>query len=124
VANSHSNLDLCTMMTVMSQRLSQNIELLANVSRVFAHRCIEGISANIDVLQRYAESSPAIATTLNLLIGYEKAAEIAKESGRTGKTVKQLVIEKGILTPEEAEKVLDPRHLTSPSKDLLGGGGG
>src|SRR5438034_7827169 len=53
VANSHSNLDLCTMMTVMSQRLSQNIELLANVSRVFAHRCIEGISANIDVLQRY-----------------------------------------------------------------------
>src|SRR5437660_276788 len=124
VANSHSNLDLCTMMTVMSQRLSQNIELLANVSRVFAHRCIEGISANIDVLQRYAESSPAIATTLNLLIGYEKAAEIAKESGRTGKTVKQLVIEKGILTPEEAEKVLDPRHLTTPSKDLLGGGGG
>src|SRR5207244_672999 len=75
VANSHSNLDLCTMMTVMSQRLSQNIELLANVSRVFAHRCIEGISANIDVLQRYAESSPAIATTLNLLIGYETAAE-------------------------------------------------
>jgi len=124
VANSHSNLDLCTMMTVMSQRLSQNIELLANVSRVFAHRCIEGISANIDVLQRYAESSPAIATTLNLLIGYEKAAEIAKESGRTGKTVKQLVIEKGILSAEEAEKVLDPRHLTSPSKDLLGGGGG
>src|SRR5438552_18598070 len=49
VANTHSNLDLCTMMTVMSQRLSQNIELLANVSRVFAHRCIEGISANIDV---------------------------------------------------------------------------
>ncbi len=124
VANSHSNLDLCTMMTVMSQRLSQNIELLANVSRVFAHRCIEGISANIDVLQRYAESSPAIATTLNLLIGYEKAAEIAKEAGRTGKTVKQLVIEMGLLTPEEAEKVLDPRHLTAPSKDLLGGGGG
>src|SRR5882762_6241798 len=124
VANSHSNLDPCTMMTVMSQRLSQNIELLANVSRVFAHRCIEGISANIDVLQRYAESSPAIATTLNLLIGYEKAAEIAKESGRTGKTVKQLVIEKGLLSPEEAEKVLDPRHLTTPSKDLLGGGGG
>src|SRR5206468_1751311 len=97
---------------------------IANDPRVFAHRCIEGISANIDVLQRYAESSPAIATTLNLLIGYEKAAEIAKESGRTGKTVKQLVIEKGILSAEEAEKVLDPRHLTSPSKDLLGGGGG
>src|SRR5256886_1433892 len=124
VANTHSNLDLSTMMPVMSQRLQQNIELLANVARVFAHKCIDGITANVDVLQRYAESSPAIATKLNPIIGYEKAAEIAKEAGRTGKTVKQLVIEKGILSPEEAEKVLDPRHLTAPSKDMLGGGGG
>src|SRR2546422_349332 len=124
VANTHSNLDLSTMMPVMSQRIQQNIELLANVARVFAHRCIDGITANVEVLRRYAESSPAIATKLNPIIGYEKAAEIAKEAGETGKTVKQLVIEKGILSPEEAEKVLDPRHLTSPSKDLLGGGGG
>jgi len=124
VANTHSNLDLSTMMPVMSQRIQQNIELLANVARVFAHKCVDGITANVDVLQRYAESSPAIATKLNPIIGYEKAAEIAKEAGLTGKTVKQLVIEKGILSAEEAEKVLDPRHLTSPSKDLLGGGGG
>src|SRR5881296_3790439 len=124
VANTHSNLDLSTMMPVMSQRIQQNIELLANVARVFAHKCVDGITANVDVLQRYAESSPAIATKLNPIIGYEKAAEIAKEAGLTGKTVKQLVIEKGILSAEEAEKVLDPRHLTSPSKDMLGGGGG
>ncbi|TLZ92401.1 MAG: class II fumarate hydratase [Methanobacteriota archaeon] len=124
VANTHSNLDLSTMMPVMSQRIQQNIELLANVARVFAHKCVDGISANVDVLQRNAESSPAIATKLNTIIGYEKAAEIAKEAGLTGKTVKQLVIEKGILSAEEAEKVLDPRHLTSPSKDMLGGGGG
>src|SRR2546428_638493 len=124
VANTHSNLDLSTMMPVMSQRIQQNIELLANVARVSAHRCIDGITANVEVLRRYAESSPAIATKLNPIIGYEKAAEIAKEAGETGKTVKQLVIEKGILSPEEAEKVLDPRHLTSPSKDLLGGGSG
>src|SRR5947208_4344505 len=106
------------MMPVMSQRIQQNIELLANVARVFAHKCVDGISANVDVLQRNAESSPAIATKLNTIIGYEKAAEIAKEAGLTGKTVKQLVIEKGILSAEEAEKVLDPRHLTSPSKDI------
>ena len=124
VANGHSNLDLCTMMPVMSQRLQQNTELLANVARVFAHKCVDGISANVDVLLKHAESSPAIATKLNLIIGYEKAAEIAKEAGRTGKSVKQLVIEMGLLSPEEAEKVLDPRQLTSPSKDLLGSGGG
>src|SRR3989449_396010 len=88
VANTHSNLDLSTMMPVMSQRIQQNIELLANVARVFAHKCIDGITANVDVLQRYAESSPAIATKLNPIIGYEKAAEIAKEAGLTGKTVK------------------------------------
>jgi len=124
VANTHSNLDLCTMMPVMSQRLQQNIELLTNAARVFAHKCVDGITANEEVLMRYAESSPAIAAKLNPIIGYEKAAEIAKEVGRTGKTVKQIVIEKGILSADEAEKVLDPKHLTVPSKDLLGSGGG
>ncbi|OGS47528.1 MAG: aspartate ammonia-lyase [Euryarchaeota archaeon RBG_16_67_27] len=124
VGNSHSNLDLCTMMPMMSQRLQQNIELLGNAARVFAHRCIDGISANVETLLKYAESSPAIATKLNTIIGYEKAAEIAKEAGRTGKTVKQIVVEKGILGAEEAERVLDPKYLTEPSKDLLGTGGG
>ena len=124
VANTHSNLDLCTMMPVMSHRLQQNIDLLSNVARVFAHKCIEGITANVELLLKYAESSPAIATKLNPIIGYEKAAEIAKEAGRTGKSVKEIVIEKKILTAEEAEKVLDPKHLTAPSKDLLGSGGG
>jgi fumarate hydratase class II len=124
VANGHSNLDLCTMMPVMSHRIQQSIEILANVARVFAHRCIDGITANLEIMLAYAESSPAIATKLNPIIGYEKAAEIAKEAGRTGKTVKQIVIEKGILSPVEAEKILDPRYLTEPSKDLLGGGGG
>ena len=124
VANTHSNLDLCTMMPVMSQRLQQNIELLSNVAKVLAHKCIDGIAANVDLLLKYAESSPAISTKLNPIIGYEKAAEIAKEAGRTGKSVKEIVVEKGLLTKEEAEKVLDPKHLTAPSKDLMGGAGG
>ena len=124
IANTHSNLDLSTMMPVMSHRLQQNIDLLSNVAKVFAHKCIDGITANVDLLLKYAESSPAIATKLNPIIGYEKAAEIAKEAGRSGKSVKEIVIEKGILSAEEAEKVLDPKHLTAPSKDLLGAGGG
>ena len=124
LANSHSNLDLCTMMPVMSHRLQESIDLLTNVARIFARKCIDGITANAETLKAYAESSPAIATRLNPIIGYEKAAEIAKEAGRTGKTVKQIVIEKGLLKPEEAEKILDPKHLTEPSKDLLGSGGG
>jgi fumarate hydratase class II len=120
VANTHSNLDLCTVMPVMSHRLQQSIDLLSNVAKVFAHKCIDGVTANVELLLKYAESSPAISTKLNTIIGYEKAAEIAKEAGQTGKSVKQIVIEKGILSSEEAEKVLDPKHLTAPSKDLLG----
>ncbi len=124
VANSHSNLDLCTMMPVMAHDLQQSIEILANVARVFAHRCIDGITANVDVLRRNAEMSTAIVTRLNPIIGYEKAAELAKESARTGIPIKQLVIERKILSPQEAEKLLDPKVLTEPSKDLLGSGGG
>ncbi len=68
--------------------------------------------------------STAIVTRLNPIIGYEKAAELAKESGKTGVPIKQLVIEKKILSAEDAEKLLDPRVMTEPSKDLLGSGGG
>ena len=123
VANSHSNLDLCTMMPVMSHNLQQSIEILANVSRVFAHRCVDGLTANEALLRRNAEMSTAIVTRLNPIIGYEKAAELAKESMKTGVSIKQLVVEKKILTQEEADKLLDPRVLTEPSKDILGSGG-
>ena len=124
VANTHSNLDLCTMMPVMSYRLQQSVELLSNVAKAFAHKCIDGITANVDLLLKYAESSPAISTKLNPVIGYEKASEIAKEAGRTGKSVKEIVVEKGILSKEEADKVLDPKHLTAPSKDAPKGAAG
>src|SRR3989442_1553430 len=124
VANSHSNLDLCAMMPVMAHDLQMSIEILANAARVFAHKCIDGLTANVDLLRRNAEMSTAIVTRLNPILGYEKAAELAKESARTGVPIKQLVIERKILSREEAERLLDPKGLTEPSKDLLRSGGG
>ena len=124
VANGHSNLDLSTMMPVMAHDLQQSIEILANVARVFARKCIDGLTANEAVLRRNAEMSTAIVTRLNPIIGYEKAAELAKESARTGVPIKRLVVDKKLLSAEEAERLLDPRVLTEPSKDLLGSGGG
>jgi len=124
VANTHSNLDLCTMMPVMSRNLQESIELLANAARVLAERCVAGITANVERLRATAEMSPAIATRLSPIIGYDRTAEIAKEAVARGVTIKQLVVEKGILSPEEADKLLDPAHLTAPSKDILGSGGG
>ncbi len=117
-------LDLNTMMPVMHHNLQQSVLLLANAARTFADRCVRGITANEATCRRYAEMSTAIVTKLNPLIGYERAAEIAKESGRTGVPIKELVVKKGILKKEEADQVLDPAHLTAPSEDTAGGGGG
>jgi aspartate ammonia-lyase len=112
------------MMPVMHRNLQESIEILAAAARVFARKCIDGLSANEEFLRKSADLSPAIATRLNPIIGYERAAEIAKESVRTGIPVKELVVQKGILKREEAEKLLDPRALTERSKDHLGSGGG
>ncbi len=124
MANTHSNLDMSTMVPVMHRNVQESIELLANAAHAFTERCVKGITANSERLRAMAEMSPAIATRLNPIIGYDKAAEIAREAVARGVTVKQLVVEKGILSKEEADRLLDPAHLTKPSKDLLGSGGG
>jgi fumarate hydratase class II len=119
-----SHLDLATMMPVMAHNVLQSVHLLARAAEVFREKCIVGLRPNPEKLMRNAELSTAIVTRLNPLIGYEKAAELAKESFRTGKTVKELVVDRGILTQEEADRLLDPKALTEPNKDLLGSGGG
>ena len=119
-----NHLDLCTMMPLMAHNLLQSVHLLARASEVFREKCVEGLQPNLEKIKRDSELSTAIVTRLNPIIGYEKSAELAKESMRTGKTVKELVIEKGILPKAEAEKLLDPKALTESSKDLLGSSGG
>jgi len=119
-----NHLDLNTMMPVTCYNLLQSVHLLTRASEVFREKCIVGLEPNLERLRRDAEMSTAIVTRLNPIIGYDKASELAKESMRTGKTVKELVIEKGILSKAEAEKLLDPKALTESSKDLLGSSGG
>jgi len=119
-----NHLDLSTMMPVMARNLLESVHLLARACEVFREKCVDGLQPNLEKIRRDAEMSTAIVTRLNPIIGYDKAAELAKESMRTGKTVKELVIEKGILPREEAERLLDPKALTEANKDLLGSGGG
>ena len=118
-----SHLDLSTMMPVMCRNVLESVRLLARASEVFRERCIEGLQPNLEKLTRDAELSTAIVTRLSPILGYDRAAELAKESMRTGKTVKELVIDKGILSREDAERLLDPKALTEPSKDAVGSGG-
>jgi fumarate hydratase class II len=109
---SAGNLELNVMLPVMARNLLESIRLLAQVSRIFADKTILGIEANVEQMRRYAESSPSIGTSLNPYIGYEKAAEVIKESTKTGRSIRELVLERGWMTDDELDKALDVLALT------------
>jgi fumarate hydratase class II len=111
-AGARGNFELNVHMPVMARNLLESIRLLANVTRVFADRCVSGIEADIERCRRYAEASPAVATALNPIIGYEKAAELVKQSLRSGRSLRELVEEQGLLDNETLDKVLDVLAMT------------
>ncbi|HEX2038997.1 MAG TPA: class II fumarate hydratase [Acidimicrobiales bacterium] len=106
------NLELNVMLPVIARNLLESIRLLASVSRVFADKCIVGIEADVERCKQYAESSPSIGTSLNPYIGYEKAAEVIKESTKTGRSIRELVLERGWMTDAELDKALDTLSMT------------
>ena len=108
-----SQLELNVMMPVVAYNLLFSIEILSNGIKAFTERCIRGIKANEERCREYAESTLALATALNPIIGYAAAAEVSKEAHRTGKKVKEVVVEKGILSAKEADRILDPLRLTA-----------
>ena len=111
-AGSQGNFELNVYMPVMAQNLLESIRLLGNVSRLFADRCIAGIEADVERCRAYAESSPSLGTSLNPYIGYEAAAEIVKESVKTGRSVREIVQERGLLTDEQLDQALDVLGMT------------
>jgi aspartate ammonia-lyase len=108
-------LELNVMMPVMAHVALESTELLTTTLRTLRTRCIDGITANEARCLQYAERTSQIATALNRVLGYAKAGEIAKESVATGKSIVELVREKGLLTEEQIPKLLDPRALTEPA---------
>jgi fumarate hydratase class II len=119
-----STFELNVMMPVMAYNLLQSIELLSNAARVFAARTVAGLEADRERCESLVEQSLAMCTSLAPKIGYDKAAEIAKESFKTGKTVRQVAKEKRLMPDAELDKVLDPRRMTEPQEDMVGSGGG
>lgn len=109
-------LELNVMRPVLVHHLLESLEILKNLCRVFRTHCIEGITANRERCREYAEKSYGIAAALNLHIGYARAAECVKESVRTGKTLRQIVLEKKLLSPPALDKILSPGNLTRPKK--------
>jgi fumarate hydratase, class II len=119
-----STFELNVMMPVMAYNLLQSIELLGNAARVFADRCVSGLEANRERCSALVEQSLAMVTSLAPIIGYDKAAEIAKESLATGKTVREIARERKVLDEAALNRALDPLRMTSPQADMVGSGGG
>ena len=106
------NFELNVMLPVIGRNLLESIRLLSNVSRVFADRCVAGLEADVERCRTYALSSPAIGTALNPYIGYEEAAKVIKASLAEGKDLRTVVLERGLLGPEEVDRALDVEAMT------------
>jgi fumarate hydratase, class II len=119
VAGASGNFELNVMMPVLARNLLESIRLLSTSSRVLADRCIDGITANVDRMRTYAESSPSVVTPLNRYIGYENAAKVAKKALADEKTIREVVLELGFvengdLTEEQLDQALDVARMTHP----------
>lgn len=94
--------------------LFQSIDTIAYAVQTFVDNCVIGITANENRCRYFVENSVGIITAICPYVGYQKAAEIAKEAIKTGESVRKLIIEKGILTKEQMDEIMDPVQMTEP----------
>ncbi len=118
-AGSQGDFELNVMLPVIARNLLESIRLLANVSRLFAARCVDGLAANEEVLLSYAAGSPSIVTPLNRHLGYDEAAAVAKEALAGGRTIREVVVsrghlDRGTLTEAQLDEALDLLSMTHP----------
>jgi fumarate hydratase class II len=119
VAGASGSFELNVMMPVLARNVLESVRLLGNVARLLADRCVDGITADVQRCRELAESSPAVVTPLNRLIGYEAAGKVAKQSVAERKTIRDVVLEQGYvergeLTEEQLDEALDVLRMTHP----------
>jgi fumarate hydratase, class II len=107
------NFELNTMTPVMAFSLLQSIDILASGSQLFATKCIDGIEADEARCRELVEQSTALVTALVPRIGYDAAAALARESAASGKTIRQLCRDKGVLPQAELDRLLDVHAMTN-----------
>ena len=112
IAGSRGNFELNVMMPVLTQSLLESISLLSNGITAFTERCVVGIGANPRRCRELLERNPAIATALNLRIGYDRAADVAKEAARDGVSVREVVLRHGLIPENELDEALDVKGMT------------
>jgi fumarate hydratase class II len=112
VGGQSGNFELNVMIPVIAHNLLQSIKLLSNVSSNLADKCVRGLQVDLDRTGEHLEKSLALVTALVPLIGYDRAAEIAKEAYRSGRTIRAVCLEKRVLPEAELNQVLEARHMT------------
>jgi len=111
-AGANGNFELNVMMPLIAHNLLESVSLLSNASRAFAEKCVSGIKANTDRARELVERNAIIVTALNPHIGYDNGAKIAKEASATGRSVRDLVLEAGLMTEDELDSALDIKSMT------------
>ncbi len=108
------NLELHTGMPVMAHNVLESVRLLTNACHAFVDKCVDGLQADRARCEALVEQSLAMCTSLAPLIGYDAAAALAKEAAATGKTVREIALERKILPAAQLDQALDPRSMTRP----------
>jgi fumarate hydratase, class II len=116
-------LELNVMMPIIAHNLFEMMHVLIGSIKAFTDKCVVGIIANPEKATGWLARNPILVTALNSRIGYLNGAAVAKESLATGKTIKEVVVEKGLMQPEEVDELLDTRLMTEGGIMGMGGGG-
>jgi len=111
-SGANGNFELNVMMPVMAHNLLESVSLLANAARTFGAKCVDGIEVNAGRVRELLERNAVIVTALNPHIGYDNGARIVKQAAATGRPVRELVLEAGLMTADELDAALDLRKMT------------
>jgi fumarate hydratase class II len=117
-------LELNVMMPIIAHNLFEMMHVLIGAINAFTEKCVVGVTANREKASGWLAKNAILVTALNPVIGYLNGAAVAKEAMATGKTIKEVVIEKGLLPAEEIDKLLDVYKMTEGGIQSGGGGGG
>jgi fumarate hydratase class II len=112
VAAMNGSLDLNVMMPVMAHNLLESLGLLGSAAKVFAEKCVRGISANVEQCRNYGERTASLVTAIAPVIGYDAAAKIFKKALAEDKPIRQAILEEGLIPKERLDDILDLKKLT------------
>ena len=113
VGGLQGHFELNVFVPLLARNLLESIKLVSSASRLFAERCVDGIEANREACERYAELTLSAATALNPYIGYDKATEIVKEAARSGRPLRDVARDAGV-DEQTLDEALDYRKMAKP----------